>query len=83
MNELQSTLEEIMKIFSAQEEMLDLLESQQKELYFLHNTIQTQDELLKKLNEENGKLSAVNQELAGQNQRLLTQNQQLQELCRE
>ena len=63
--------------------MLDIMESQQKELDFLRNTIQMQDELLKKLNEENGKLSAENRELAGQNQRLLTQSQQLQELCRE
>ncbi len=83
MNELQDTLEEIMQIFSSQEEMLDIMEEQQKELDFLRNTIQTQDELLKKLNEENAKLSAENQKLAGQNQRLQTQNQQLQELCKE
>ena len=56
--------------------MLNIMENQQKELDFLHNTIQTQDELLKKLNEENAKLSA-------ENQRLLTQNQQLQDLCKE
>lgn len=34
MNELQDTLEEIMKIFSSQEEMLDIMEEQQKELDF-------------------------------------------------
>lgn len=72
-----------MKIFSSQEEMLDIMEEQQKELDFLRNTIQKQDELLKKLNEENAKLSAENQELAGQNLRLQTQNQQLQKLCKE
>ena len=50
MNELQDTLEEIMKIFSSQEEMLDIMEEQQKELDFLRIMIQKQDELLKKLN---------------------------------
>ena len=44
MNELQDTLEEIMKIFSSQEEMLDIMEEQQKEFDFLRNTIQKQDE---------------------------------------
>ena len=44
-----------MKIFSSQEEMLDIMEEQQKELDFLRNMIQKQDELLKKLNEENAK----------------------------
>ena len=66
MNELQDTLEEIMKIFSSQEEMLDIMEEQQKELDFLRNTIQKQDELLKKLNEENAKLSAEKQAEAEQ-----------------
>lgn len=32
MNELQDTLEEIMKIFKCQEDMLDILENQQHQL---------------------------------------------------
>lgn len=83
MNELQDTLEEIMKIFKCQEDMLDILEDQQKQLEKLKALNLAQQELLEKLNAENRWLSEENRNLTLQNQKLAAQNRQLQELCRE
>lgn len=83
MNELQDTLEEIMKIFKCQEDMLDILENQQYQLEQLKSVNLKQQELLEKLNTENRRLSAENRNLTIQNQKLATQNRQLQELCRD
>ena len=53
MNELQDTLEEIMKIFKYQEGMLDILENQQYQLEQLKSVNLEQQESLEKLNAEN------------------------------
>lgn len=58
MNELQDTLEEIMKIFKCQEDMLDILENEQ------YRSLQAQKEN-QKLIETNRKLLAENEK--GQN----------------
>ena len=83
MNELQDTLEEMMKIFKYQEGMLDILENQQYQLEQLKSVNLEQQESLEKLNAENRRLSDENRNLTLQNQKLVTQNRQLQELCRE
>lgn len=83
MNELQDTLEEIMKIFKCQEDMLDILENQQYQLEQLKSANLEQQELLEKLNAENRRLSDENRNLIVQNQKLAAQNRQLQELCKE
>lgn len=83
MNELQDTLEEIMKIFKCQEDMLDILENQQYQLEQLKSVNLEQQELLEKLNAENRRLSDENRNLIVQNQKLAAQNRQLQELCKE
>ena len=83
MNELQDTLEEIMKIFKCQEDMLDILENQQYQLEQLKSVNLEQQELLEKLNAENRRLSDENRNLIVQNQKLAAQNRQVQELCKE